>query len=227
MSLQDNLRTLRERAGYTQAKDFAENVLKMSYSTYMGYETRGTWPNEETLINIAKALHTTIDELLGFNPNRLTAIISLLKKCGYDIKDKGTSLEIDGTKISKKACIALYDYILQRSTANEDRFKKELIENFFHPVLRYFSLLSEYQSILTLAVTIKDKLTDKEQEALNKTATMVYENLIDVEYLLREKGAITKEFPSLFSKKQFAIMQKQIENVLKRKQDTERSADKE
>ena len=65
MSLQDNLRTLRKKAGYTQAKDFAENVLKMSYSTYMGYETRGVWPSEETLIKIADALETSVDTLLG------------------------------------------------------------------------------------------------------------------------------------------------------------------
>lgn len=225
MSLQDNLRTLRERAGYTQAKDFAENVLNMSYSTYMGYETRGTWPSEETLVKIANALHVTIDDLLGFKPNRLTAIIGLLKKCSYDVKDRGTSLEINGTKIGKKACIALYDYVLKKATVNENRFKEEIVKNVFHPVLRYFSLLREYQSILTLAVTIQDKLTDKEQAELKKAAMLVYENLCDAEYLLREKGAITENFPSLFNKKQFEVMKKQIEE--RQRQEAERSADNE
>lgn len=66
MGLQENLRALRERAGYSQAKDFAENILKIPYSTYMGYETRGTWPTEENLCKIAAALHVTTDELLGY-----------------------------------------------------------------------------------------------------------------------------------------------------------------
>lgn len=65
MSLQDNLRTLREKAGYTNAKDFAQNILHIPYSSYLGYETRGTWPCEEKLIKIADALETSVDALLG------------------------------------------------------------------------------------------------------------------------------------------------------------------
>ena len=93
MSLKDNLRTLRERAGYTQAKDFAENVLKMSYSTYMGYETRGTWPSEETLTKIAVALNVTMDELLGYRVNELDAGINKIREL-LDL-----SVKIDGEKI--------------------------------------------------------------------------------------------------------------------------------
>lgn len=83
MSLKDNLRTLRERAGYTNAKDFAQNILKIPYSSYLGYETKGIWPNEETLCRIASALHVTIDELLGYKPNEISRCIALLKQAGF------------------------------------------------------------------------------------------------------------------------------------------------
>ncbi len=64
MSLMHNLRILRERAGYSNAKDFAKQI-DVKYSSYLGYETKGVWPNEETLVKIADALHVTTDELLG------------------------------------------------------------------------------------------------------------------------------------------------------------------
>lgn len=66
MALKDNLKRLRERAGYENGKELAD-AIGIAYPRYMTYE-RGSWPNEETLTKIATQLHTSIDELLGYQP---------------------------------------------------------------------------------------------------------------------------------------------------------------
>lgn len=48
MAFKDNLKRLRENAGYKQAKDFAK-AAGIPYSSYATYE-RGSWPNEANLI---------------------------------------------------------------------------------------------------------------------------------------------------------------------------------
>lgn len=68
MSFQENLRYYREKAGYKQAKDFAE-VLNIPYSTYTGYEVRNREPKYETLCKIADLLHVSTDDLLGRTTN--------------------------------------------------------------------------------------------------------------------------------------------------------------
>ena len=85
MSLKDNLRNLREKAGYTNAKDFAQNVIKVPYSSYLGYETKGTWPNEETLCKIADALHVTTDELLGYEVDKQQKMSDCLSRLRYKV----------------------------------------------------------------------------------------------------------------------------------------------
>lgn len=66
MAFKDNLKHLRENAGYKQAKDFAK-AAGIPYSSYATYE-RGSWPNEANLTRIALTLHASIDELLGYVP---------------------------------------------------------------------------------------------------------------------------------------------------------------
>ncbi len=103
MSLQDNLRTLREKAGYTNAKDFAQNILNIPYSSYLGYETRGVWPNEETLVKIADALHVSTDELLGHKIDELAHYMTILNNAGFEAacnEETGyISIVIDLTKV--------------------------------------------------------------------------------------------------------------------------------
>ena len=68
MSFQDNLKKYRLAAGYQQAKDFAQNVLGIKYTTYLAYEGQeGREPKYDRLCEIAAALHVTTDELLGFD----------------------------------------------------------------------------------------------------------------------------------------------------------------
>lgn len=86
MSLKDNLKKLREQAGYKQAKDFAR-AAGIPYSSYIVYE-KGSWPNEENIVKIATALNLTIDALIGFEPNRpdeLQIALQELQRCGFKI----------------------------------------------------------------------------------------------------------------------------------------------
>lgn len=65
MALKDNLKRLREQAGYSNGKELAD-TLGIAYPRYMTYE-RGSWPNEEILTKIAKTLHVSMDDLLGYH----------------------------------------------------------------------------------------------------------------------------------------------------------------
>lgn len=65
MALKDNLKRLRQNAGYEQAKEFAK-AAGIPYSSYAVYE-RGSWPNEANLLKIASTLQVSIDELLGYS----------------------------------------------------------------------------------------------------------------------------------------------------------------
>ncbi len=66
MGFKENLRHYREKAGYKQAKEFAEK-LGIPYSTYAGYEIKDREPKYELLCKIADLLDVSLDELLGRN----------------------------------------------------------------------------------------------------------------------------------------------------------------
>ena len=68
MAFKDNLRRLRIARGFNSRRKFAEKVLGIGYTTYNGYEVRGTLPPEELIIKIAQTLNVTIDELFGYSP---------------------------------------------------------------------------------------------------------------------------------------------------------------
>lgn len=87
MSLQDNLKLLRMKLGYKQAKDFAK-FAGIPYSSYSAYE-RGSWPNEENLIKLARALNVSIDTLIGYTPKKVDKFakaVALLKESGYEVQ---------------------------------------------------------------------------------------------------------------------------------------------
>lgn len=64
MDIGKQLKQLRERAGYAQAKDFAE-AAGIPYSRYIAYENKGTEPKLAALCKISETLGISIDELLG------------------------------------------------------------------------------------------------------------------------------------------------------------------
>lgn len=84
MELKDRLRQYRLAAGYTDMKDFSENVLHIRYTTYRPYEAKGSWPNKENLLKICDALHTTPNDLLDYTPDRLHRAADLCKKYGWN-----------------------------------------------------------------------------------------------------------------------------------------------
>ena len=92
MAFKDNLKHLRENAGYKQAKDFAK-AAGIPYSSYATYE-RGSWPNEANLTRIALTLHASIDELMGYTPSPLSAIQQIKQdfaNVGYELKEEGST----------------------------------------------------------------------------------------------------------------------------------------
>lgn len=91
MALKDNLKRLRQNAGYKQAKDFAK-AAGIPYSSYATYE-RGSWPNEANLTMIASTLHVSIDELMGYTPSPLSTIQQIKQdfaNVGYELKEEGS-----------------------------------------------------------------------------------------------------------------------------------------
>lgn len=83
MSLHDNLSQLRLSRGYQSAKDFAIQA-GIPYSSYSAYE-RKAWPSEENLIKIARALHVSLDELVGFHVDLYERAESMLRSIGIDV----------------------------------------------------------------------------------------------------------------------------------------------
>lgn len=67
MAFKENLRRLREERGFLSRRSFAIKTLGIEYTTYNGYEVRGTLPPEELIIKIAKVLNVSIDELFGYD----------------------------------------------------------------------------------------------------------------------------------------------------------------
>jgi transcriptional regulator with XRE-family HTH domain len=65
------LTELRKRAGYTQAELAAEVGMSRRMMAY--YESQGAHPPTHLLVDIARALHLTTDELLGATPIKKTA----------------------------------------------------------------------------------------------------------------------------------------------------------
>ena len=107
MAFQENLKQARMAAGYVNAKEFAEKVLKMNYQTYNKYETQGAWPKEETLKRISRVLHVSVDSLLDLNNEEkesdyLEIAKSIAKMCGvkFHIPKEGF-IQVDTIKRRK------------------------------------------------------------------------------------------------------------------------------
>jgi len=79
LTFAENLKKIREEAGFSSAKDFA-NKLGIPYTTYIPYE-QGREPKLSTLLSISKALNVTIEKLIGVEEKRdLDYIREIVKK---------------------------------------------------------------------------------------------------------------------------------------------------
>lgn len=99
MSFQENLKFYREKAGYKQAKDFAQ-ILNIPYPTYVGYESKNREPKYEMLCKIADLLKVSTDDLLGRTTNIL----------GNNEDEKLLNLLDDILLLDKKKCITIDSY---------------------------------------------------------------------------------------------------------------------
>lgn len=87
MNFQENLKKYREKAGYSSAKDFA-SLLGIPYTTYMGYENKGSEPKYELLIKISTYLNVSTDTLLGIDKDideEWNKAIELLSSSNIDV----------------------------------------------------------------------------------------------------------------------------------------------
>lgn len=103
MALKDNLKRLREQAGYSNGKELAD-TLGIAYPRYMTYE-RGSWPNEEIITKIAKTLHVSVDDLLGYKVDTYGHCKAVfLDACpAYGIREQGDMLAIYSRKQEESA----------------------------------------------------------------------------------------------------------------------------
>lgn len=106
MSLHDNLSQLRISRGYQSAKDFAIQA-GIPYSSYSAYE-RKAWPSEENLIKIARALHVSLDDLIGFQIDRYERAESMLQSIGIGVTH-------DEGNIRLKVPADIYEYLSRQS----------------------------------------------------------------------------------------------------------------
>lgn len=87
-NFQENLKYYRERAGYEQAKQFAE-VLNIPYTRYIAYESKGNEPKYDLLCKIAKKLNVSIDQLLGFEKDNYTEMKNIVEQNkGFKVVEK-------------------------------------------------------------------------------------------------------------------------------------------
>ena len=106
MSLHDNLSQLRLSLGYQSAKDFAIQA-GIPYSSYSAYE-RKAWPSEENLIKIARALHVSLDDLIGYHVDLYERAESMLQSIGVVVTH-------DAGNVRLKVPADIYEYLSRQS----------------------------------------------------------------------------------------------------------------
>ena len=106
MSLHDNLSQLRLSRGYQSAKDFAIQA-GIPYSSYSAYE-RKAWPSEENLIKIARALHVSLDDLIGYHVDEFERAESMLQSIGIGVTH-------DAGNVRLKVPADIYEHLSRQS----------------------------------------------------------------------------------------------------------------
>jgi transcriptional regulator with XRE-family HTH domain len=173
MALKDNLKRLREQAGYAQAKDFSK-IAGIPYSSYAPYE-RGSWPNENNLIKIAAALHVSIDELLGYDPtqtDKTEKIIAFFRRIGYSVNHVIYHIFTEEEKRPGYEIIAKNDYpFLIRS--NEDLislYNKIIFDPFSNEILDKQRYSTALEILLSYDKEHRDHDREKVEQAAGKDA---------------------------------------------------------
>ena len=133
MNFAERLRFLREKAGLSQAALAAKIGIKPN--AYNKIETRGTQPGPEMLIELAKALGCSVDNLVGYvAPAEEERIFKVLSEWGiviapadeaglynvsYPAEDKNTSWELSVDEIIKYYKATLEDDFIKTNLAKQ------------------------------------------------------------------------------------------------------------
>lgn len=149
MALKDNLKRLREQAGYSNGKELAD-TLGIAYPRYMTYE-RGSWPNEETLTRIATTLHVSMDDLLGYHVDDFDKAAALFHEA------TGEAAVLNGDQVK----------VLRHVEGQEWTFKKDIFVNIINKCIDTFNRTARPQLLRTSFLDALDKVYMKE----NLTAT--------------------------------------------------------
>lgn len=157
----ENLRRLREQAGYKQAKEFAA-VVGVPYTTYSSYEKLGREPRYEVLCKIAEALSVSIDELLGYKASEYEMDVAALRTYGLQVRKVSDGLPFSG-------CIVEYSPEAFGSGEFEPIFffydEPDLRECLFHAMDIHESITKDI-FLYILKQTIKEK--NQEPERMKK-----------------------------------------------------------
>ncbi len=113
---QENLIHYREKAGYKSAKDFSEK-LGINYTTYMGYENKGREPKYSLLVQIARLLHVSVDNLLGYDPEQPDELTRCLNVC------KEAGLFADPWQFRGSTIVSVYQ---NKEEAEQDKFSVDV-----------------------------------------------------------------------------------------------------
>lgn len=209
MGFKENLRRYREKAGYKQAKEFAEK-LGIPYSTYAGYEIKDREPKYELLCKIADLLDVSLDELLGRNDKYIKNDI-IPKNDDDKLKIVIDNLLLPITKEQKY-------FIRVDSVNNEDitfvlskndidffitTTKKSIIDN-----INFINELTNNTKKKIFQKTINDNLVRTVRNMIihgapvNKTTTQILMTILDLQNELEKNKSIQdyEENKSLFPK---------------------------
>ena len=144
MAFKENLRRLREERGFLSRRNFAINILGIEYTTYNGYEVRGTLPPEELIIKIAKVLNVSIDELFGYDSTTKETDIDVAIK---ELNRLGIKAILDGERRE----VGIYLYKTTRFTVIPYERAIEIVKN-----AKSFVILNSVTNQVIYSLILKD-----------------------------------------------------------------------
>ena len=99
MKFAERLKLLRKKAHLTQT-DVAR-MLAIPVGTYNSYETKNTMPPVETLMKLASAFNTDMNEITGYLPNPYIKAKKLAEEADIPFTDTGSNIRFNFMHISK------------------------------------------------------------------------------------------------------------------------------
>ena len=187
MSLKDNLKRLRDNAGYRSGRELADQ-LNIPYNSYMSYENKGSWPNEENLCRIASALGCTPNDLLGYTPSvdeSFPYYVNLLESVEYvssikvtllpngEVAVKSYSPGLTCTFPDKETFVCCFRTALDNMDDYTPKYKAAIDDTILHVLEGYHNLAKNAANIISntidsLQVALSEATTPEERGKLKQ-----------------------------------------------------------